>query len=185
MSKFTVYTLETAPEASRPVLEKLKENVGAIPNLAATMAESPALIDAFVTLRGIWQSSSFSPLEREVVAATNAVANQCKYCVAIHSTFALKERIDKEDLAQIREGGSPSEPRLKALSDFAKKMMISRGQLSETDLRQFIEAGFTKSQALEVVVGAAVSVLANFTNHLTDAPLDDFLKPQLWKAAAA
>lgn len=184
MSNFTVYTLETAPEASRPVLEKLKKNVGAIPNLAAIMAESPTLIDAFVTLRGIWQGSSFSPLEREVVAATNAVANECKYCVAIHSTFALKEGIDKDDLAQIREGRSPNEPRLKALSDFAKKMMTSRGQLSGADLQQFIEAGFTKNQALEVVVGAAVSVLANFTNHLTDAPLDEFLVPQVWKATA-
>lgn len=184
MSKFNVYKLETAPEGSKPVLEKLKGSVGTIPNLAATMAESPTLIDAFVTLRSIWQNSSFSPLESEVVAATNAVANGCKYCVAIHSTFALKEGIDKGDLEQIRGGKSPNEPRLRALSDFARKMMVSRGQLSETDLEQFIEAGFTKGQALEVIVGAAVSVLANFTNHLTDAPLDDFLKTQVWTATA-
>jgi uncharacterized peroxidase-related enzyme len=184
MSKFTVHNIETAPEKSKPALEKLIKSVGTVPNLAGAMAESPALIDGFVTLRSIWQNSSFSPLEREVVAATNAVANECKYCVAIHSTFALKEGIDDGDLGRIRAGESPTEPRLKALSEFARKMMISRGRLSETDLEQFLDTGFTKNQALEVVVGAAVSVLANFANHLTDAPLDDFLQPQVWRATA-
>lgn len=184
MSKFKVHTLETAPEASRPVLEKLKENVGIIPNLAALMSESPTLIEAFVTLRGIWQNGTLSPLERELVAATNAVANECKYCVAIHSTFALKEGLAANDLEAVRSGNLPDEPRLKALSDFAGKLMTGRGAVSEADLEEFLAAGFTKAQALEVVVGSAVSVLANFSGHITDAPLDEFLKPQAWKAAA-
>lgn len=184
MSKFTVYTLETAPKASKPALERLKSSVGTIPNLAATMAESPTLIDAFVTARGVWQSGTFSPLEREVVAATNAVVNGCEYCVAIHSTFAAKEGIDSDDLTRIRGGESPRDPRLKALSTFARKMMTSRGQVSESDIAEFVAAGFNKGQALEVVAGAAVSVLANFGRHITAAPLDDFLKPQVWKAAA-
>lgn len=184
MAKFTVHNIQTAPERSKPALEKLAKSVGTIPNLAGTMAGSPTLIDGFATLRGIWQQGSFSPLEREVVSATNAVANNCEYCVAIHSTLAKKEGIDEADLALIRAGRSPNDRRLGALSDFARKMMAAKGQLSDKDLEEFLAAGFTNDQALEVVVGAAVSVLANYTNHLAHAPLDDFLKPQVWKAAA-
>jgi len=183
VSKFEVYTLENAPEASKPILEKLKANVGTVPNLAATMSESPILINGFVTLRGIWQTSSFSDVERETIATVNAVINKCDYCVAIHSTFALKGGMDPKDLQLIRGGKLPSNPRLKALSQFTGKMMAARGEVSETDLEEFLSAGFTKAQALEVVVGAAVSVLANFANHLTEAPLDEFIKPQLWKTA--
>jgi alkylhydroperoxidase family enzyme len=61
-------------------------------------------------------------------------------------------------------------------------MTITRGRLSEADLDAFLSAGYTRAQALEVVAGVAVSVLANYANHLTDAPLDAFLQPQAWSA---
>src|SRR5215468_4060504 len=88
MSKFTVHTIESVPEGSKPALRKLKDNVGLIPNLAAVMANAPALIEAFVAARGAYQSGSLSAIEREVVSITNAVANNCAYCMAAHSTFA-------------------------------------------------------------------------------------------------
>lgn len=184
MSRYTVYSLETAPEDSKPVLERLKANVGAIPNLAGMMAGSPQLIEAFVNIREIWQKTSFTPLERQVVLATNAVTNECQYCVALHSTFALKEGLESTDLDLIRAGKSPVEPRLKALSDFSRKVMFNRGKISEPDLEAFLTAEFTKEQALELLVGTANSVLANFAHHLTHALLDDFLKPQSWSATA-
>jgi hypothetical protein len=70
MSKFTVHTIESAPEASKPAMQKLKDGVGLIPNLAAVMANAPALIEAFVAVRAAYQSSSLSAIEREVVSIT-------------------------------------------------------------------------------------------------------------------
>jgi uncharacterized peroxidase-related enzyme len=178
MSKFTVHTLESAPAGSKPALQKLKESVGLIPNLAATMANAPALIEAFVAVRAAYQNSSLSAIEREVVTLTNAVANNCTYCVAAHSTFAKMANMPPDVLAALRAGKSPAEPRLQALSDFTRKLTTARGQLSEADLEAFLAAGFTAAQALEVIVGGAVSLLANYTNHLAPAPLDEFLQPQ-------
>ncbi len=183
MTKFNVYTLETVPEAAKSALQKLKDQVGVIPNLAGAMAESPSLIEAFVALRGIYQSGSFTPIEREVISISNAVANTCAWCVAAHSTFAQKASIPPDVLEALRAGQLPADPRLQALSEFARKMTLTRGQLSEADLQSLLAAGYTKAQALEVIVGVAVSVLANYANHLVDAPLDDFLQPQSWKAS--
>src|ERR1044072_4000965 len=84
---FPQHTFDSAPAASKPTLLNLKAAVGMIPNLAAAMAESPTLIEAFAGVRAIYQSGSFSPLEREVLSLTNAVENDCRYCRAIHSTF--------------------------------------------------------------------------------------------------
>jgi uncharacterized peroxidase-related enzyme len=184
MTTFHIHTLESAPQAARPALQKLKDNLGLIPNLAAAMAESPTLIEAFVALRGIYQGGSFTPVEREAISIANAVANQCDWCVAAHSTFALKAAMPQEALQALRAGQSPADAKLKALSEFARKMTLSRGQMSEADLQSFLAAGYSQAQALEVIVGVAVSVLANYANHLADAPLDDFLKPQAWKASA-
>lgn len=184
MSNFTIHTIESAPAGSKPALQKLRDSVGLIPNLAAAMANAPALIEAFVAVRNAYQNSSLSPIEREVVSITNAVANNCTYCVAAHSTFAQMANTPQEALESLRAGKSPADPRLKALSDFSRKITTSRGQVSQTDLENFLAAGFTPAQSLEVIVGGAVSLIANYTNHLAQAPLDEFLQPQAWKASA-
>lgn len=181
MSSFTVHTIQSAPEGSKPALQKLKDSVGLIPNLAAVMANAPALIEAFVAVRTAYQSGSLSAIEREVVSITNAVANNCTYCVAAHSTFAQKASTPPAVLAALRDGKSPADPRLKALRDFSHKLTTSRGNISETDLETFLTAGFTEAQALEVIVGGAVSLLANYTHYLAHTPLDEFLEPQAWK----
>jgi uncharacterized peroxidase-related enzyme len=184
MTTYHVHTLESAPQAAQPALQTLKNRVGVIPNLAAAMSESPTLIEAFVALHGIYHSGSFNAVEREVISITNAVANQCAWCVAAHSTFAQKAAMPTDALQALRAGQLPADPKLQGLSEFARKMTLTRGQLSEADLQSFLAAGYSKAQALEVIVGVAVSVLANYANHLADAPLDEFLKPQAWQASA-
>ena len=44
MSDFEVHTLESAPDESREMLEKVKEKFDIVPNLAGVMAEAPALL---------------------------------------------------------------------------------------------------------------------------------------------
>ena len=44
MTEFRIHTLESAPESARPLLEQLKQQLGFVPNLAATMAESPLML---------------------------------------------------------------------------------------------------------------------------------------------
>lgn len=182
MTKFNVHTLDTAPENSKAALLRLKESVGMIPNLAGAMANSPTLVQAFEAVRTIFQKSSFNPAEREVLSLTNAVENRCSYCVAIHSTFALKAGVDAPAVESLRAGRIPTDPRLGALAKFSKKLIQTRGQAEASDLSLFISAGFTKEQALEVVVGLAASVLANYARHITDAPLDEPLQAQEWVA---
>ena len=42
MSNYKLYAETTAPEGARQTLQEVKSNFGFIPNLMATMAESPA-----------------------------------------------------------------------------------------------------------------------------------------------
>jgi uncharacterized peroxidase-related enzyme len=178
LNQFVIHTLESAPPASRPVLEALKSAVGMIPNLAAAMAESPQLIESFATLRRIYQAGSFSPVERELISLVNAVENGCRYCTAIHSTFALHAGVSQDMVDQVRAGKSPEDPRLKALVDYVRLMLRERGHIGEADLQAFIRAGFTKAQSLEIIAALALSVMANYSGHLTHVPPDDAIKPQ-------
>src|SRR5687767_7685610 len=85
MTNFTIHTLESAPENAKPILQKLKELIGFVPNLAATMANAPTVLETFASIRAINARSSFSGIEREVLAMTAAREIRCSYCMAAHS----------------------------------------------------------------------------------------------------
>src|SRR2546430_2263337 len=53
MARFTQYTIADAPEASRPLLQQVDKALGFIPNLYATFAESPALLQGALGLDAV------------------------------------------------------------------------------------------------------------------------------------
>lgn len=182
MIDFDVHTVDTAPISSKPVLEGLERNLGMIPNLAATMAENPLLLDGFLHIRKLLHSGSFAKGEIEVLALTNAYENGCRYCMALHSHFALEAGVSVETVEALRKGQDPVEPRLRALSRFSRKLIKHRGNVLSEDVEAFVGSGFSRCQVLEVVLGIAVSILPNFTHHITGAPIDDIFQHQLWEA---
>ncbi len=175
-ARFAIHSRDTAPAASKSVLDRLKTSVGMVPNLAAAMAESPTLIDAFVTLREIFGRGSFAPVERELLLLTNAVENGCRYCAAIHSTFGMQAGLSREDVARVRAGGVPQEARLAALCCFDRKVLRERGRVAGADLAIFEQAGFTRAQALEVLAAAAMSSMANYAGRMTQTPPDEAIR---------
>lgn len=182
MSAYQVHTIETAPAGSKPQLEGLRSGIGMIPNLAAAMAESPELLRGFLNLRAIFYGGTFTPVEIQVLALTNAFENACAYCMSLHSAFALKEGVSRETVDALRAGESPKEPKLRALSALSRKLVRDRGRVHEQDLRAFQDAGYSKAQALEVILGVAVSILPNFAHHMTTCPIDSAFEPHLWTA---
>ena len=123
MSRFTIHTIDTAPADSRAALEALRQEVGFLPNLAATMAESPTLIESFTTLRKILGHSSFTPVERETIALSVSFENDCTYCMAAHSTFAKMSGISEPALEALRVGGNPPDERLGALATYTRHVI--------------------------------------------------------------
>jgi AhpD family alkylhydroperoxidase len=184
MSAFPIHTIDTAPLGSKETLIRVKEALGMIPNLAAGMAESPTLLRAFFAAREIYSRGTLSPIDIQVLSLTNAFENGCAWCMAFHSTGALKDGLRKEALEDLRDGRAPRDPRLRALSDLSRAMVRNRGKVSEQDLEAFYAAGFTKAQALEVVLGAGFSVMANFSGHLVQAPLGAALEHYAWTKPA-
>jgi AhpD family alkylhydroperoxidase len=177
---YAVHTPESAPEAAADALRTLQASVGVIPNLAAAMAESPALVTAFLTLRELYAKTGFSPAEVQVLSLTAAYENQCAYCMAFHTAMALKDDVPRDDVDALRRGAAPAEPRLAALSRFARVMVQNRGRVDRESVDAFLAAGYSKRQALDVVMGMAFSLMANYAGHITQAPLDAFLEPLAW-----
>ncbi len=173
MSDFPIHTLETAPDGSKPFLEGAQKAFGAVPNLIAEFAESPAVIEAYLTLSGILsEKAGFSPLEREVVLISASVENDCHYCVAAHTTITQAQKLDQSVISAVREGGPIIDAKLEALRAFTVKVVRDRGFVSNADVSAFLEAGYSRAQVLEVVLGVAFKTISNYVNHIAETPVD-------------
>lgn len=180
-SDYRVHSIDTAPEGSKQALRGLQQAVGLVPNLAATMAESPVLLNGFVGASGNFHGGSFSGAQRQALLLGNAVANRSAWAVAFHSTMALKEGVAAPDVAAIRERRLPVDPALAALVRFTWALAETRGHVGDGELRALAAAGFTAAQALEVIAGLAVSTMANLAGNITRPPLEGPFAAQRWE----
>ncbi len=88
MTQFETYTIETAPEGSKKLLEAANAKYSFVPNLLGKMAESPAITEAYITMAGIFDKADLSATERQVIMMTVNRLNGCTYCMAAHSTIS-------------------------------------------------------------------------------------------------
>ena len=163
---------------SQTFLDDLKKEVGFVPNLAAAMAESPTLIESFVTIRKILARSAFTPLERETISLAVSFANDCSYCMAAHSTFAKMHHIPDADLVALRAGQTPADPRLGALAQYTRQLLADRGHVSDEAKDAMLSAGFTSTQLLEVIAVIAFTTIANYAHNVSRCAIDVQFQPQ-------
>jgi alkylhydroperoxidase family enzyme len=180
MTSFPVYTLDSSPERSKAAMRQLQSNFGMIPNIAATMATSPVLINSLVGLFGNVHHGSFTEAQVQIVLLTDAVTNASSWAVAFHSALALKQGIDPHDVQAIRAGRLPKEPKLAALSALAKSMIEKRGRIEDQEIDRFMAAGFGKDHALEVIGIVAASTITNYTGSITKPPLEPEFQAHAW-----
>lgn len=144
------------------------------------MAESPILLGGFVGAFANFHGGTFTGGQKQVLLLANAVANACPWAVAFHSTMALEEGVDADDVRALREKGWPKDPKLAALAAFTRTLIEQRGHVAERDLARLTEVGFGYDQALEVIAGLAVSVMANYAGNITNPVVEEPFKSQIW-----
>lgn len=184
MSSFKIHDIESAPDASKPLLENSVKAFGRIPNLHAVMAESPEHLEAYKTLHSLFERTSLSKVERNVVWMTINVENSCHYCVPAHTAIALMQGVDGEIVDALRAGSPLKDSRLEALRQFTLALVRQRGRLKDPQVAHFMEAGFTQRHILDVLLGLAHKTLSNYANHLAETPVDEAFAKFEWHAPA-
>lgn len=172
MTDFPLHTRATAPSGAQPALEVARRTFGFVPNLIAMLGEAPAAAAGYLALSFQFESSSLTSAERQVVLLAASVENGCHYCVGAHEALAAGSGLAAEAIARLRAGDDLDDPRLDALACFTRSLVRERGRLAKDEVACFLDAGFTRAQALEAIVGVALKTLSNYANHLAGTPLD-------------
>ena len=185
MSDFKLHTASSAPERSRPILQGVEKSFGFAPNLFRIMAESPAALQAYTSLSGIFEKSSLSPTEQQIVLLSTSFENGCSYCMAAHTAVAGMQKVPGDVVEVLREDRAIDDPKLEALRTFTRKVVQERGLIGEDAVQKFLEAGYTKANLLEVLVGVTQKTLSNYVNHITCTPLDTAFEKMAWSKPGA
>jgi len=107
-----------------------------------------------------------------------ATRNGCHICVAMHTAQLTTLDAGPELIAALRDAahaGPLTDQRLEAIRVFALRVLDTAGDVGDEALRDFLAAGYTTQNALEVVLGIGTYTMSTLANRLTGAPVDDQL----------
>ena len=180
---YPIHTSTNAPEGAREILTQSEKAYGFLPNLLGVMAEAPALLNGYRTLIGVFEETSFTATERQIVLLTVSYENGCEYCVSAHSVIAQMQKVPVDVVSAIRDGKPITEPKLEALRAFTAAVVQSRGRPDSSIRDAFFAAGYTRAQALEAILGVGIKTMSNYTNHMAHTPLDPQFASAAWSKA--
>lgn len=171
MSRIAIPTREDAPAKSQPLLDAVEKQLGMVPNLFRLVATSPAALEGYLGLNGAL-GGTLDAKTRERIALAVAQANGCDYCLSAHSYLGLNlAKIDDTEIALNRSGHS-GDAKADGAVVFARKVLDTRGRVSDADLAAVRLAGFTDAQVIEIVAAVAVNVLTNYINNVAETDID-------------
>ena len=113
---YTIHTIGTAPEAAKGTLSGVQKAFGFIPNMFAIMAGAPPALKAYLTASALFDETSFSATERQVVMLTVSYENDCEYCVGVHTAISGMQKVPGEIVQAIRAGTPIADQKLQALA---------------------------------------------------------------------
>ena len=183
MINFETHTIETAPDAAKPILQSTLKGYGFVPNLYAAMAEAPTILEGYMSLSAIFSKTDLSETERQIILMTNNRLNGCEYCMAAHTTLSQMAGVDDDIVDALRNDTAIADTKLEALRQFAIAVNESRGWPSDAQSDALMAAGYTPRTVLEVILGTALKVLSNYTNHVADTELNDAFRANAWNNA--
>ena len=150
------------------LLTELKKTIGSVPNMAKTMANSPALLKGWMALSGALSGGVLPAAVRERLALATAEHNRCTYCLSAH-TFLGKNvaKLDAQEIELARSAKS-TDPHAAALLALSDAIVRGHGTIDETDLKAARTAGVTDAEIAEVIGNLALNILTNYFNIVAD-----------------
>jgi uncharacterized peroxidase-related enzyme len=171
MSRLTIPAREDAPLKSQPLLDAVEKQLGVVPNLFRLVGSSTAALEGYLGLNGAL-GRTLDPKTRERIALAVAQANGCDYCLSAHTYLGLNlAKIDDAEIALNRAGHS-GDAKADAALVFARKVLDTRGRVSDADLAAVRLAGFSEPQVIEIVASVALNVLTNYVNNVAQTDID-------------
>lgn len=179
MPRIPVHTMDNAPEAAQPILERLRRRTGRTLNIHAEMAHAPIVLEAYAALNtAIAKNTSFDVRTREAIALAVGAQDHCDYCQAVHTVSAVAAGLTEPETVAIRQGLVDFDPKLAALLELARQIAGNVGYVEDKTWDAALAAGWSDIELAELFAHVAANLYTNYFNHYADTELDVPQAPQ-------
>lgn len=170
MANFNVPGREDVSANNQEIFDNLKKGLGMVPNLYAVMAHSDTALGNYLAFQNA--KTTFSNKEKQAVNLVVSQVNECLYCQSAHTLLGKMNGLSEDQTIEIRKGNASFDNKLNALVSLAKEITAKRGFISEAALDDFINAGYSKGQVVELVMLVAEKTAMNYLHAITKVNID-------------
>ena len=171
MNRIKPVDRETSNDRLRKTFDAIQKQLGIVPNMMRTMAQSPAVLEAYLAFGAALKKGLLPASLQEQVALTVGEVNACDYCLSAHSALGRGAGLSSDEIAASRDGRS-SDARAAAALQFARALLDRRGDVTDQDLARVRAAGFGDAEIAEIIAHVALNVFTNYFNRAVRTEID-------------
>jgi uncharacterized peroxidase-related enzyme len=181
MLRLSAIQTEQATGKSKQLLEAVQAKLSITPNMTRVMANSPAVLQAYLSFSGALAGGALNAKLREQIALEVGEQNACQYCVSAHTAIGKMTGLTDAEIGAAREANASSAKSAAALA-FARQIVAKQGRATQADVDAVRNAGFTDGEIAEIIAHVALNIFTNYFNNTAGVGVD-FPKIALRKSA--
>jgi uncharacterized peroxidase-related enzyme len=171
MSRINAVSPTNANEEQAELYAAITAQLGMVPNFLKVFAHSPTALRAFLGLHGVASEGSLDPLTKERIALGLAEQNACEYCVSAHTAIGRKAGLSSAEIEANRAGSSQDAKAAVAVK-FARSLAEHNGAITNTELLEVRNAGYSESDIIEIITHVGMNVLTNILGKASQVEID-------------
>jgi len=175
---FGELNMDSVPAAGRELVAGMADVFGFVPNLGYALGAEPPVLEIYIRMLQALGQTVLDPIAQQVALGAASRVNGADYAIAVHATLASKLGASKEIVDTIRNGGTFTDPKLEAVRRFTAAIASRHTQVSDSDVKALVAAGYDRRAAVALALAAGAKTLANAVAHLARPGIDPGFQPE-------
>jgi len=175
MTRIPSHSIEDAPAAAQSLLAEMIQfsPTGRPLNLHAQMAHSPAVLEAYVSIRkATARHGTLEASMRSALMLAAAVHDRSEYALAIISMLALRSGWQPDQVEALRTGQDLGEEPADALIGVVREAAANSGHVSDLAWARATASGWSSEQLTEAFAYLGLTVFTSYFLNYAETALD-------------
>ncbi|MFG0606989.1 carboxymuconolactone decarboxylase family protein [Vibrio mimicus] len=152
-------------------LNAIKQKIGMVPNLYATVAHSSTVLNAYLAFSEALSQGRLTAKQRELIALAVGQANACQYCLSAHTMISRSTGLSDDQILAARQGAAANALD-NALVQLAVSLVKQRGVIADEQLEAARVQGVDEGLIFEVLAQVSANTFTNYANHVAGTDID-------------